>query len=596
MLNHISLMRFIAVILVLIFHFDNNLLKSGYIGVDIFFVISGYLIASIALTRVHDGASLKQFYIKRIMRIYPVLLFVSFTVIFLLSLIEYLELETLQMLRDSMIFISNIKAEEINLDYFGDNKNNYLLHLWSISIELQFYLFFPLLILNSKIRENILFIAIALLVVSLVIMLSSKLSYYSSLGRMFAFASGILAYSINDKIKQNNYIFFLSLLVLIVLGFADLSVDTYPNYYNVIVVCLSAVALLFGKIDNEKKYQPFIFLGLISYSVYLWHYPLFLFFNHMNIEKNVLNLGLLSVMLLMLSIFTYYVIEQKFLSKNYGNKTILFILLPLVALLGIVYYKKNQTVNITVINAFYEKMTLNPISYYSDLANLEVSKKYPGCLDNKGELLTNCSTTKINDKTKTALVLGNSFVHSGGLIFLDMVTAHYNVKSDFYYLFGDKIKTDKLYQAVKDGKYDYLILYFPWLGAEKEKLIEEYKELSKYTQIVFVKGTKYNQEINTKQFFRFNNLFVDDNSNVKNCIAQKPYTTDKGYAVVDSVIQELKAKSINIYEVQMDNEGNYICSYNNIALYLDSIHINNYAGEFFAKRFIKADLGKDIFE
>ncbi len=90
MLNHITIMRAVAVILVLIFHFDNKLLLSGYIGVDIFFVISGYLIASIALTRVEDGKSLKLFYIKRVMRIYPLLLFVSFVVIFCLSLIEYL--------------------------------------------------------------------------------------------------------------------------------------------------------------------------------------------------------------------------------------------------------------------------------------------------------------------------------------------------------------------------------------------------------------------------------------------------------------------------------------------------------------------------
>ena len=216
-------------------------------------------------------------------------------------------------------------------------------------------------------------------------------------------------------------------------------------------------------------------------------------------------------------------------------------------------------------------------------------------MENKGELLKDCSSTKIDNETKTALVLGNSFVHSGGLVFLDQVTAHYNVKSDFYYLFGDKIKTEKLYQSVKDEKYDYLILYYPWSGVKKNNIISEYEELSKHTQIIFVKGTKYNSGIDKKQLFRFKNLFVTDENKAFECITQKPYTTDNDYAVIDSVLAELNAKSINIHEVQKNNNGEYICSHNNIALYLDSYHINNYAGEFFAKRFIANNLGKDIF-
>jgi peptidoglycan/LPS O-acetylase OafA/YrhL len=569
-------------------------LISGYIGVDIFFVISGYLISLIALKRINDIKSLKQFYIKRIMRIYPVLLFVALVVIFSLSLIEYLELETLQMFRDTITFKSNFKAEKINLDYFGDNKNNYLLHLWSIAIELQFYLFFPLLMLSTKTKKNIFSIAIGLVIISMLI-LSLELSYYNSLGRMLAFSSGVLAYLLSGKVKSNNYIFFISLLSLVILSFVDMDIATYPNYYNITVVFLAVLALLFGNIGIEKRYKPFIFIGLISYSIYLWHYPLFLFFHHCDTEPNVLNISILIAAVLALSLFSYSVIERKFISKSYGNYSMLFIVLPLIISILMVNYKKNETVDIPIINAFYEKMTLNPLLYYSDLARLNISNKYKGCLDNRGELLTGCSSTKINNKTKTALVLGNSFVHSGGLIFLDQITAHYNVKSDFYYLFGDQITTDKLYQSIKNEKYDYLILYYPWLGASRDNLIEEYNELSKHTQIIFVKGTKYNNTIDKKQLFRFNNLFITDSDNAFKCIIQKPYTTDKGYAVIDSVLKGLNAKSINIYELQRNNNGEYICSHNNIALYLDTFHINNYAGEFFAKRFIKADLGRDIF-
>ena len=594
MLNHITIIRAVAVVLVLIFHFDNQILISGYIGVDIFFVMSGYLISMIALKRVDSIKSLKQFYIKRVMRIYPVLLFISFIVIFALSLVEYLELETLKMLRDTITFNSNFQAEKINADYFGNNDNNYLLHLWSIAIELQFYLLFPLLMLNKNIKNNIFYIAIVLIIIATFI-LSLEYSYYHSLGRMLAFSVGIMAYLLGSKVKTNNYIYFIALLSLIIISFTDMNINTYPNYNNIIVVALTIFALIFGKVGTQKKYKLFIFIGLISYSIYLWHYPLFLFFHHLNIEINIFNIFMLVTILLGFSTFTYYIIEKRFIPKNYGNYTILLIIIPLIYMASVVYYKKNQTVDLPIINAIYEKITLNPLLYYSDLKRLEVSKKYKGCLDNKGELLTNCSTTKINQKTKTALVLGNSFVHSGGLVFLDQITANYNIKSDFYYLFGDEIKTDKLYATIMTGKYDYLILYFPWWGANRDNIIQEYKKLSKYTQIIFVKGTKYNNKVDKKQLFRFNNLFTSDINNAFQCITQKPYTTNKDYAVIDSVLDDLSAKSINIHEVQINKNGEYICSHDNIALYLDSSHINNYAGEFFAKRFIKADLGRDVF-
>ncbi|MCV6608981.1 MAG: acyltransferase [Campylobacterales bacterium] len=595
MFHHISLLRTVAILLVLFFHFDNQLVSSGYIGVDIFFVISGYLITKITLTRVKDRQTLKDFYHRRIMRIFPALLLVGFIVIFFLSLIEYLELETLQMFRDTLAFTSNIKAEKINLDYFGDNKNNYLLHLWSIAIEIQFYLFFPSLMLSQKIRKYFHFIVFTLLILSLAF-LFSEISYYNSFGRIFAFMAGVLTYLLVNKFQPNNYIFLFSIFSLIFIGFLDLNITTYPNHNNIIVALLTAIGLLFGKINENKVLKPLIFIGLISYSLYLWHYPLFLFFHHMNIETSVINTLLLASVLLLLSTGSYFAVEKRFTSKKYGNLTTLLIILPLIFLIFLVHYKRSQTMDIPFVNSFYEKMTLNPLLHYSDLATLEVSRNYPNCLENKGELLTHCSTTKVNDKTKTALVLGNSFVHSGGLIFLDMITAHYNIKSDFYYLFGDKIKTDKLYQTIKTGKYDFLILYYPWWGATKKNLIDEYLELSKYTQIVFVKGTKYNQKIDKKQLFRFNNLFVTDSKQAFKCFTQKPFTTDKDYAVVDSVLEQLNAKSINIHEVQKDNNANYICSHNNIALYLDSSHINNYAGELFAKRFIERDLGRDVFK
>jgi len=548
----------------------------------------------VSLKRVNDINGLKQFYIKRVMRIYPVFLFVSFVVIFLLSLIEYLELETLTMFRDTILAQSNFRAEKINLDYFGSNNNNYLLHLWTISIELQFYLFFPLLMLFTKTRKNILFLTMSLVISSLII-LAFERSYYDSLGRMFAFCSGSVTYLLSNKVKENNFLFILSLMALVSLSFFDLNVKDYPNYNGVSVVILTSLALLFGKVDSKLRYKPLIFIGLISYSLYLWHYPLFLFFNHSSIENNFFNVSILLFVLVVLSMFSYFMIEKRFIQKNYGNYTALVIVIPFLFLVLLSYQKKNQTFDIPSVQFIYEKITLNPLLYYSDLKNLNVSKTYAGCLDNKGELLTHCSSTKVNAETKTALVMGNSFVHSGGLIFIDKITAHYNIKSDFYYMFRDKKKTDELYENIRLGKYDYLIVYYPWLNANRESLVKQYKELSQYAQIVFLKGTKYNLDVNKKQLFRFNNIFKKDGENYFRCITKKPYSTDFGYQEVDAVLEELNAKRINMYELQRDAHGDYLCSYEKTALYTDNFHINNYAGNLFAQWFIARDQGKDVF-
>jgi peptidoglycan/LPS O-acetylase OafA/YrhL len=588
-------MRAFAVIIVVIFHFDKNILMSGYIGVDIFFVISGYLITMIGLKRVHDAQSLKQFYIKRIMRIFPVLLFISFVTIFFLSLIEYLEKETLQMIRDTIIGYSNARAEKISLDYFGDNSNNYFLHLWSISIELQFYLFFPLLLLSKMIRKNILSVIIVFGIFSFSTLFFEQ-TYYNSIGRMFAFSSGALAFLLSDKIKPNNYIYFISLSLLVLLCFVDLDVASYPNYNNILVVFLTVVGILFGKIGTEKRYGLLVFIGLISYSIYLWHYPILLFFNHSHIEVNIINIAILIMLMMFLSMFTYYFIEKKFIPKNYGNYTMLLIIVPQLILISILYYKKTESFSLPLVEKFYNQVTLNPLLNHSELENLRVTTQYKGCLNNKGELLKNCSSTQENNKTKTALVLGNSFVHSGGLVFIDKITSHYNIKSDFYYLIGSKKGFRVMYPSIKAKKYDYLILYFPWTKATEKELLEEYKELSKYTQIIFIKGPKFNMSINNKQQFRFNNLHRDENKAPYICTIKKPFTSDKGYSIVDSVLSTLHAKSINIYDLQKDDDNNYMCSFNDISLFNDAFHLNNYAGQLFAEKFINNNDEASIFD
>ena len=133
-----------------LYHADINILKGGWLGVDIFFVISGYLITNIILSEIrNNNFSLKNFYVRRLKRIFPALYFmliatIPFSYILLnpKNLIEYLN-----NIRYSLPFLSNVYLSQLDFYTAEPNKFSPLLHTWSLSIEEQFYLFFPIVLL-----------------------------------------------------------------------------------------------------------------------------------------------------------------------------------------------------------------------------------------------------------------------------------------------------------------------------------------------------------------------------------------------------------------------------------------------------------------
>ena len=146
----INVLRAISVVSVVLYHADIEIFKGGWLGVDIFFVISGYLITNIIFSEIQNkNFSLKSFYIRRLRRIFPALYFmllvtIPFSYILLnpKSLIEYLN-----NLKFSLPFLSNVYLSQLDFYTADPNKFSPLLHTWSLSIEEQFYLFFPIIFL-----------------------------------------------------------------------------------------------------------------------------------------------------------------------------------------------------------------------------------------------------------------------------------------------------------------------------------------------------------------------------------------------------------------------------------------------------------------
>lgn len=311
-------LRAVAIIAVLGFHFFPEYFSSGFIGVDIFFVISGFLITTIiSRDLAANEFSVLKFYKRRVNRVFPALIFVlifcGIAGWFVLLQDEYKSLG--KYIAGASAFISNfITWNEIGyFDTAAELKP--LLHLWSLGIEEQFYLLWPLILLFSKKHFRPIIVCIALFGFSFfynvcIYKSDPNADFFSPLARMWEpVCGGLLACLISTK---HFTIFNKSLTaanLMAALGFANLSVAFflarngvgYPGWIAVFP-CLGAMFLLVagksaGLSRSILSYRLLVGIGLISYPLYLWHWPLLSFAKylagpHLSLPARLLLLGL----------------------------------------------------------------------------------------------------------------------------------------------------------------------------------------------------------------------------------------------------------------------------------------------------------------
>ena len=363
-------LRAIAVGAVILYHAQITILgyqpfKGGFIGVDIFFVISGYLITSIILKElVTTGSfSFKHFYERRVRRILPALLFVmlvSLPFAWMYILPNNL-LEFSKSILYSLGFSSNFYFYYSGLEYSVEGLKHPFLHTWSLSVEEQYYILFPivLLITFKSFRKYLIHILIFGFIVSLGLAEWSSrnypsVSFYFLHTRMWELIAGsILAYFevTNGHRSQNktlNLIF--PTIGLILIGHSILFFNDemfHPSFFTlspIIGVCLliwfSSKNELITKILSTKL---FVGVGLISYSLYLWHYPIFVFAAKLNIsEGGISKKILMGVLIVALSIISYYFIEKPFRgTKIKFQKIFVFLFLKFLLILSICVYFLN---------------------------------------------------------------------------------------------------------------------------------------------------------------------------------------------------------------------------------------------------------------
>ncbi len=284
-------LRAIAVLSVILFHVHSGTLHGGFAGVDIFFVLSGFLITSLLVKDLREGHfSLAEFYERRARRILPALTTVCLATLGALYLIffpaDYIELGRSAIA--AMFSISNIFFWK-TIDYFATASNEKpLLHTWSLGVEEQFYVIFPLLLwgLYKYLNEKTIILAIAFLslislgVAEYGVHTNQPFAFYMLPARFWELGFGaLLAFAPIAKFysRTNNYLSSTGFLLLAAgLGFSH--DKSFPGI-AALVPCLGAGLLLLAGPDTmiaEKilARRPVVLIGKMSYSLYLWHWPL----------------------------------------------------------------------------------------------------------------------------------------------------------------------------------------------------------------------------------------------------------------------------------------------------------------------------------
>lgn len=346
-------LRAIAVLGVILFHANRDWLPGGFVGVDVFFVISGFLIAGMVLQKKSIGQfSFVDFYLARARRIAPAY-FVMLAMVTFCAAILFIPKDFeiyWQSAKSAMYFGSNNYFSSFG-DYFAPSSHELpLLHTWSLAIEMQFYVLLPALLvfLPEKLLKPIISTAIfALLIVGIVLVTNGdkKGAYFSLLVRVPEFLSGVLLALFVQKHgwgkRFTAYIFFkdvLAVLGLLLILSSFIFINEMLNFPGVLIAfpCVGAVFVIAGHGGRTTRIlssAPLVWIGGLSYSLYLWHWPVFAFARYIN-EKYEIAPSVLLVLISFVAILSYASlrwIETPFRRRNWfiGKgvaRTVLFML------------------------------------------------------------------------------------------------------------------------------------------------------------------------------------------------------------------------------------------------------------------------------
>ena len=516
-------LRGFAIISVLANHFapDLRITSGGFIGVDIFFVVSGFLITTLVIQELEkETFSILRFWTRRILRILPSLILMLTISMILIGTMttNYVRFEFFRNLAKASTFTSNLGYSQ-NQDYFSGQTKNPLLHLWSLAIEEQFYLVWPLLCLffhnvNKKLTIYFSFlIAICSFLVNIVAVHyfeSKSFAFYNTSARIWELLIGAIVAQIVNKsqvTEKSDIAKFEHLASL--LGFAMIVASlliiteesAFPGFFVLMPTLGTSLMILAGS-RGFFNYWVFanpvlIWFGSISYALYLWHYPLIFLMRTISPYKT--NFYLLFLTLLF-AIFIAYVstkyIESPLRQTVFRRQRTKQLMLSLAVLFAVAISFQKFVINKNDPGFVLEKYSDVGWGDTSDLPCMRFRKEITvktfrrqGCFSNSD--IANRSVMIVGDSHSASLRLGlGPYLETRGITLLGVSTGfcHWweiNPRSD------DEICTDiyeDFFKSVSELKPEVLIIDAYWAKIARDNNLE--KVLVEYIKFVQSLGAK----------------------------------------------------------------------------------------------------------
>jgi peptidoglycan/LPS O-acetylase OafA/YrhL len=550
-------LRALAVLPVILFHAGFETFSGGFVGVDVFFVISGYLITTIILAELEQGNfSIVNFYERRARRILPALFLVMLVSIPFAWFFLYPQdlLSFSKSLVSVSVFLSNVFFWS-ERGYFGEaTELKPLIHTWSLSVEEQYYLFFPLLLMffgRRMVLRNILLFALFVGSFALCIWLSAvhqDSAFFLLPTRFWELLVGSFVaiylfknskYSHSNGKKEEFFGVIGILLILYSVFFFDKS-TLFPSYFALVPVLGTALIIMFVK---ESSYvgrilglKSFVFIGLLSYSAYLWHQPIFAFARHTYSKPSLYLLILLILLTFVFSYLSWRYVEQPCRKNSYGRKSVFLsssvglIFFALVGFYGIVnngFVERYSREDVSILNNFIGAGDYVSSRFDSrKLADFDLSdtkkRKILVIGDSYGkDLVNSIYESPLNDAVQVSTYQINS---ECGNLYLD---EDFTKEIDSNKLSRCKVlgwfENERLKRLIREA--DYIWLASSWSMWVVERLPKSIDNLERgFGKPVFVFGTKNFGQVNLKNLLR---VSIEDRHSYLSEISENSYAVQQ---------------------------------------------------------------------
>jgi len=417
-------LRALAVIPVIFFHAGFEAFSGGFVGVDVFFVISGYLITTILIEELGSNKfSIIGFYERRARRILPALFLMMFVCVPFawLSMFPSQLVDFSHSLIAVSLFASNILFWQESGYFAAAAEEKPLLHTWSLAVEEQFYLIFPIFILFLwKFGRNKIFWILVLLALSSLILSEwgwrhrARANFYLAPTRAWELLAGsISAFLIHKRgVRSSNFLSFIGLCAILFAIFTYDETTPFPSIYALIPVIGVVLLILYGKSETVVAKilatKVFVSIGLISYSVYLWHQPVFAFYRLRSIKEVSISIyAFLILIILIISIFSWKFVEKPFRNRNLFDTKVIFKL----SFIGLLFFIS--------LGAFLQVQSENIRKEVVEYKELEYLSHWRGWVDCETDLFIldkrgGCKVIK-PDEPINYMVIGDS--HAGHIAY-----------------------------------------------------------------------------------------------------------------------------------------------------------------------------------